>query len=239
MSINIKEGIDNPTIICGFQGIWLVGPIVVQYLKDSMKFEEVGEIWIDSMMPIVAMANGKMIKPITLYHNKEKNILLVQSIIPSINIEWPLTKELNDLVDKTHAKEIIIIEGVDTEQNNSEVFYLTNCRNEAAIEKSGAKLLESGILFGLPSAFLIRQICPLFCIFGGIKRYTAEPGLAGVFPVSDSETAANIISFLNRHLGTHVDTTTLMKRSEEIGQELRRLTDQVRIKPEGKPSYFG
>jgi len=66
----------NPTIICGFPGMGLVGNIVSQFLMDQFKMAPCG--YVESrLFPPVAIVYGGLVKsPVRLYENPEREIVI-------------------------------------------------------------------------------------------------------------------------------------------------------------------
>ncbi len=236
MQLNLTKEIRNATVVCGFQGSWLVGPITMQYLKDHLEFENVGSVWFDSMFPLAMVYGGEVVKPLTVYHNTKHNILLLQSLMPSVGVEWQLSEAVFRLSEKVEAKEVICIEGVDTGQDEEGVFYITNCDNEERIAKAGATKLKNAVLFGITSALLIRDFCPAFFVYGKMNRVVEEGGPA-MMSFSDSVASASVIKFLNQYLDINVDVTDLLEKSSQIERQIKDLASKS--KQETKPSYFG
>src|SRR3989338_7222578 len=140
MTINIsKNTIKNPTMICGFQGSSIVGPITVQYLLDHVAFQEIGQAWFDSMVPFGLVLKGELVKPMSIFYNKEYNLVLIRTTVPSRGIEWQLAETIENIAKTFKAKEVICIDGVESAPDMKNVVYLSNTKSSKSIEKLGAQ----------------------------------------------------------------------------------------------------
>ena len=97
MKLILNKKINAKTILEGFPGVGLVGPITTEFLINHMKFDLVGEIVVEETAPVAPVHNEKVIKPISLYYNKEKSLLVVHSVANVVGLEWKVKDILIDL----------------------------------------------------------------------------------------------------------------------------------------------
>ena len=71
MKLILSKKPKNVTIIEGFPGFGLVGTIATEFLINHLKCEEIGQIIVKDTSPVVAIHTSKLIKPITIFYNKE------------------------------------------------------------------------------------------------------------------------------------------------------------------------
>ncbi len=243
VTINLsKKDIKDATVLCGFQGTWVVGPIAIQYLLDHLPFENIGEVWFDGLLPFAFIFKEELIKPLSIFYNKKYNLVVLRSTTPSRGNEWQLAEVVENLAKQVKAKEVVVLDGVETNQTN-DIFYLTNQKLSTKLKKTGAAQLNNAAVVGVHSVFLIKDSLPVFCLYGTLKHVATDDEGKQLMQVSDGRTAANMITFLDQYLGMNVNVTDLLKKSEIIESKIKELSKQLR-QPDAPqqqvtPSYIG
>ncbi|MBW3019991.1 PAC2 family protein [Candidatus Woesearchaeota archaeon] len=234
MELILKKSIKSPIIIEAFPGVGLIGSITTEYLTNHLKCEEVGQIIVDDVPPLIAIHSEKIIKPITLFYNKKNNLLIVHSISPVRGIEWKISELVLDLIKKTQAKQIISIDGISSRNSEGEgMFYYTNSQ-KIANKMKGMKfnVLKESIIMGVTAAIMSK-----------IKK-----DFLGVFAethinLPDSRAAARVIEILDQYLGLNIDYKPLIKKAEMFEKNLNELMEEskkaVDLQDEKKVNYFG
>ena len=72
----------NPTIICGFPGMGLVGNIVAQFLMDQFQMKPCGHVESRLFPPIAIIYSGLVKSPVRIYENPRREIVIIFSDIP-------------------------------------------------------------------------------------------------------------------------------------------------------------
>jgi len=225
------------TVIEGFPGFGLVSTIATGFLIDHLKCEQIGKYWFEKGPPTLAVHNCKLVDPISIYHNKEYNLVIIHSIAPTTGMEWQSADIVLDVAKQVGAKEIISLEGVgSTETGEAKgFFYTSNPAHKKKFEKIGIDCLGEGIIVGTTSALLMKapqakiDVCSLFS-----ETHSKLP---------DAKAAAKIIELLDKYLGLKVDYKPLLKQAEEFEQKLRSMLEQAEktkeIKEKKDISYVG
>ncbi|MFP4112477.1 MAG: PAC2 family protein [Candidatus Woesearchaeota archaeon] len=230
--IKIDKKVNGAIILCGFQSKSLVGPVVLQYLEERMNFEKIGFAWDEELPPISALMKGELLKQITILYNKEKNLIILKSLVPGTGNEWKLAEILNDISEKINPEKIIYLDGMQGgEDESNDIFYIGDSGDA---EKAGAKKLEDAVLYGLLSAILLRDIKPVYYIFGRIYDVSSE---SKIMIPSSAQTSSNMISFLNRFIGLEISTQELTEKGKEIEGQLMNQMKNMQV-PE-RPEYLG
>src|SRR3989338_8668912 len=76
MELQLNAKIQNPRIILGFPGFGLVGSIATEFLISHLKTEKVGRMLVPEMPAMVAIHQKKVVDSVSLYYDREDNLLL-------------------------------------------------------------------------------------------------------------------------------------------------------------------
>lgn len=220
MEIILKARPKNPTIIQGFPGIGMVGAIAAEFLVQHLETELIGKIIVDKTPPLVAVHEGRLIEPFSIYYNKKYNLVIIHSIVSTPGAEWSLADAVISLSNDLEAKEIISLEGIGSsteEINTSEVFYYTMSeRLEKLFLKANIKKLKEGIIMGMTSALLVKAAkTPISCVFA--ETHTNLP---------DSKAAAEIIKVIDSILGLKIDYKPLLKIAAQFEEKFKGIMVQ-------------
>jgi uncharacterized protein len=215
----LKEKPKNPTIIQGFPGIGMVGAIAAEFLIQHLDTKLVGKILIDKAPPLVAVHEGKVIEPYSIYYNKAYNLLILHSIISTPGSEWQLADSIVALANELNAKQIISLEGIGSNdgKNTSKTFYYTSSATQGKmLQKTGLERLNEGIIMGQTSALLVKaDVTPILCIFA--ETHTNLP---------DSKAAAELIKAIDVILNLKIDYKPLLKIAAQFEEKFRGIMMQ-------------
>ena len=219
MKVILRSKPKNPTVIQGFPGIGMVGAIAAEFLVQHMNTEMIGKILIEKTPTLVAVHDGRLIEPFSIYYNKKYNLVVIHSIISIPGAEWQLADAVVALCNQLKAKQIISLEGIGSsvEKNESRIFYYTNSKKyETVFKKAKIEQLKEGIIMGQASALLVKSgATPISCIFA--ETHTSLP---------DSKAAAEVIKALDAFLGLKIDYKPLLKIAAEFEKKFRGILMQ-------------
>jgi len=220
MEIILRKRPKNPTIMQGFPGIGMVGAIAAEYIIQHLDAELIGKIVIDKTPPLVAVHEGKLIEPFSIYYNKRYNLLIIHSIIATPGAEWQLAEAVVALANELKAKEIISLEGIGstTETGSIKTLYYSRSKKlQALLKKAKVEPLKEGIIMGQTSALLVKaDVTPVSCIFA--ETHTDLP---------DSKAAAEIIKALDAILGLKIDYKPLLKVAAQFEEKFKGIMGQT------------
>lgn len=207
MDIELKKRPSNPTIIIGFPSIGLVGTIVTKFLIDHLETEVIGCLCSDNITPLVAIHKGKVVDPITIYYNKKYNVIIIQALMDVSGNEMEIAKNIVDLNKQLEAKEVIVIEGMPTQEDKVDVyFYSTKSKVVAKTQP-----LKEGIVMGVTAAMLLKsEQLPLTTLF--VQAHQNMP---------DSEAGAKVVELLKDYLGLDVDVKPLLENAKKFETNLK------------------
>ena len=236
MKINLTKKPINAVIIQGFPGFGLVGSISTEFLINHLNVEYIGNIWMDNIPPLVAIHNEEIVQPFGIFYCKDYNIVILHVVTNAKNIEWKISEAISELAKILKAKEILCIEGVNSnrEPEKSEVFFYANKKAKDKLKNLNLKPLKEGIIVGVTSALILREKdkTPITCLFA--ETHTDFP---------DSKAAANVIKVLDSYLKLNVDYKPLLETAKLFEEKLKTIITQTKDVAEEQEkknlSYFG
>ena len=224
--VNLKEDIKNPTVICGYKSSGMVGALVANQLLDEMDFKEVGSCQLRKIPPVLAIRKDRMLKPMSMFYNKENNLLLIFILAPSVGVSWEVSDIIEEISKQTQAKEIIVPEGILIKEQEKDTFYLSNHEVDEKIKNKYSRL-ERSVLMGITSALMIKKELPVLCLFGNMGKATkAKVKLAKWVPSNKS--AAHVIDALNYYLDLDLDKDSLIERGNKVEKQLTKFIDRMK-----------
>ena len=223
--VKIKKG---STIIEGFPGFGLVGPITVEFLIEHLKTKPVGEFEFEELPPTAAIHKGKLVNPMMIHYSEKYNLIIMHTILNVKGYEWVVAKEINDLAKKVRAKEIISIEGVQSMNPEEEKVYYYGSEKFKHI---GAEPVKESVILGVTGALILKNK-NLECLFAP----TASN-------LPDNNAAARIIKILDKYLGLDINPEPLLEEAKNFEEKLKSLmnrTEKANEEAEKKNlSYLG
>lgn len=225
----------NPTIIQGFPSIGLVSTIVTKFLTDHLDVEEIGHIESNHIIPLTAIHKSKVINPITIFHNKKYNLVIIQGITEVSGFEWELSTAIFDIAKELSAREIIVVEGIPTQQESIKTYY---CSTSPKV-KIKTNQLNEGIIMGVTAAMLLKDgKIPVTCIFS--ETHSQLP---------DSEAAARVVEILSGYTKIKIDSKPLLEAAKKFEANLKLFMEKTREaanaastskkEKDGETSYIG
>ncbi|HLD02358.1 MAG TPA: PAC2 family protein [Candidatus Nanoarchaeia archaeon] len=233
MEIRLKKKVKNPIIIEGFPGYGLIGTLVTEFLIKHLDAKQIGRIRLYEVPPLVAIHDGKVVEPLGIFYDEKRNVVILHALSSASGLEWKIADIILKLSKELSAKEIISIEGVGSQSmipDSTVYFYGKN----SALENSGIKKLNEGIIVGVTGALLLKDEgeVPLTCVFA--ETHSTLP---------DSKAAAKVIEVVAKYLGVKVDIKPMIARAKEFEDKIKNIINRVQetqeVQEKKKPSYFG
>ncbi len=222
VSIEIREG---ATLILGFAGIGLIGPIVANTLIEQLPdVKEIGFITSEYLPPISVFYAGVLKHPFRLLYSSQSNL-----IIGICEVPFQIPTAYNDL-SKTicnwalsqdvKAKELVIFQGIPQRGIIDEypVYYAAEEVMIDQLEKFGIKKVEKGIIVG-PEATVLNEAL--------VNRLNAYALFTPVLEIPTPEGAASIIEVLSRIYDLKIDTSSLIEQGKEIKARMLELAQKA------------
>ncbi|MFT4343395.1 MAG: proteasome assembly chaperone family protein [Candidatus Woesearchaeota archaeon] len=230
----LKKIRESPTVIQGFPGFGLIGSIVTEFMIEHLKCVKLDQHYFEELPANLAIHEGKIIEPISVYYNEHYNILLIHSLISGNGIEWKAADYVNSICEKVNARELVCIEGVSSGADpQGRTFY--HCTDSSRIEylqSKGAQPLKEGIIMGVTSALLLKAKVPMLCLFG-----EAESSMP------DNNASASIIEMLDKIFDLQIDPQPLRESAKALEEKFKSIMNQMQSAGEEKDkkmmSYVG
>lgn len=222
LSIPIKE---DATIILGFAGIGLIGPIIANTLiKQIPDIKEIGFITSEYLPPISVFYSGILKHPFRLYYSPKYNI-----VVGICEVPFEISSAYNDLArtinnwalnEDVKAKQVVIFQGIPQAGviDDFTVYYAAESELVNFLEQYGIKKFDKGIIIGPESTILNETLS------NKLEGYAL---FAPVYQIPTPEAAASIISVLNKIYGLEIDISKLMEEGKEIKQRMLELAEKA------------
>jgi uncharacterized protein len=208
MRIELEKKPSSPTIIVGFPGIGLIGPIVTEFLIEHMKTEPIGRFEFDELPATAAIHKGQLIHPMSLHYSETHNAIIVYTILNVKKEEWKVAKAIGELAKDVDAKEILCIDGATAEEEAIYAF------GNPQLKNLGAKSMEESVILGVAGALLLTT-ANTNCIFASTQT-----------DMPDSKAAAEVVKFLDKYLGLDVDYHPLLEQAQKFEEKLKSVMAQ-------------
>lgn len=211
---------ENAIIIEGFPGFGFVSTIATEYIIKHINAKPIGRITSSKLSPLVAIHKSEIIEPLQILYSPDKNIIIVQSVVPVQGIEWDIADTLIELAKQIKAKEIIGLEGVTGQQATEKptTFFYTNIEsNKKKFESFQLKDMTEGIIVGVTGALLLKvKDLDFSCFF--VETHSDLP---------DNTAAAKLIEILDKYIDLGVDYNPLVERAKEFEEKLKGFMNKL------------
>ena len=221
-SIQIKEG---ATLILGFAGIGLIGPIVAnQLIEQILDIKEIGFLVSDYLPPIAVFYQGFLKHPFRLLYSPQHNIIVGVCEVPfqTPSAYNDLSKTICNwaLSEDVRADEIVIFQGIPQRGiiDDYPVYYAAEAEMVDILEKHDLTKVEKGIIIG-PEATVLNE-----ALTNRIKSYAL---FTPVLEIPTPEGAAAILEVLNNIYNLNIDTSKLIEEGKEIKAKMLELAQKA------------
>ena len=234
MKVQLEKEVHKPIIIHGFPTFGLIGSIITEYLIEYYHCEKIGSIQSAELAPMVAIHDGKLIEPISLFYNEEKNILIVHAIGEFTHVEYKLAQAIVELVEKTESWELISFEGIADPRVQAKTELFGIAQNTDLLAKTGIQSLDQGVIMGVCAALLL-NLPPT--VRHSLILATTHSKLP------DSHAAIVVLEKLAQYLELHIDSTPLQEQAKVFEQKMQSIMRNTQTaqkeKREKTLSYVG
>ena len=216
---------EENTIILGFAGIGLIGPIITNTLIEQLTdIKEIGFITSDLLPPIAVFYDGILKHPFRIFYSPKNNLIIGMCEVP-----FQVPAAYNDLSkticnwalsEDVRANEIVIFQGIPQQGviNDYPVYYASEEHLVDKLEKYGIKKVEKGIIVG-PEATILNE-----SLTNKLNSYAL---FTPVLEIPTPEGAAAIIEVLNEIYNLKIDTKKLIEEGKEIKAKMLELAQKA------------
>ncbi|HDN83789.1 MAG TPA: proteasome assembly chaperone family protein [Candidatus Altiarchaeales archaeon] len=211
----------NATVVEGFPSKGFVSTIAAKYLIDELEMDVVGYIKSDRIQSIAVVHDSKPMHPMRIYRKDDIIVLFSEMTIP-----LPYIKEFSEAFRKwfreIQPSKVILMAGISGRETDKEheIFGLATTEElQRKIESLNVEKIEEGMIAGVSSDILLN------CIEDGIPVISL---MVETMYSPDPLGAATLLGILNEILELNLDIQTLIKKGEEIEEEFKRITEELK-----------
>ncbi len=222
LSVEIKK---DATLILGFAGIGLLGPIIANSLIEQIPdIKEIGFVTSEFLPPISVFYEGILKHPFRLLYSLQYNLIIGICEVPfQISSAYSdLAKTLCNwaLSEDVRATTLVIFQGIPQVGliEKYPVYYAAEEEMMNFLEKFDLKRFEKGIIIGAEATILNEALT---------NRLNAFALFTPVLEIPTPEGAASIIEVLNKIYGLEIDTTKLIEQGKEIKAKMLELAQKT------------
>ncbi len=214
VNIRVSGNLRGYTIIAGFPGIGVVGPIVAKHIVESQGLKVIGSITSDKFPAVSAISNGVAESPVRIYADPKRKIAVILSeIMFKEDSAKELGTELINLAKKAGIKKIISIAGVliPNREDNGIYGVVSDEKLLNTLDEYGIAPVPKGVTTGISASLLVNgkaQNIPVLLLLGTLHAK------------EDFRAAAEIIKTLDQMLGLDVDYDSLLDQAKKIEREV-------------------
>ena len=221
-TFKVKE---DATLILGFAGIGLIGPIISNSLIEQIPdIKEIGFITSEYLPPISIFYQGVLKHPFRLYYSPQHNLLIGTCEVP-----FQVSAAYNDLSkticnwalsEDVKAKEVVIFQGIPKRGiiDDYPVYFAAEEEMMEKLGKYGLKKVEKGIIVG-PEATVLNEALT--------NKLNAYALFTPVLEIPTPEGAAAIIEVLNQIYDLKIETSKLIEEGKEIKAKMLELAQKA------------
>jgi uncharacterized protein len=219
-----KPNLKGTTLIEGFPGAGLVGPMAISYIIEKIGMKYVGYIESDLFPPLVAIHSDTPMPPIRIYFGEKANVvtILAEFAIP-LEVTYDLTTKLYDFIKTNGIEKIISIGGIPSSQPTEQGVVFGIASTDAAkkeLQKAGLKPVGEGVATGVSALILMNAVNDK--IFDVSVLVPVDPNIL------DPKYAELAIISLNKLTNLNIDIKELDKEAKEVEAKITELMKKNR-----------
>ena len=220
IKIRGKANLKGYTLLEGFPGAGLVGPMAISYIVEKLKMKYTGFIESDDFPPLIAIHGDMPMPPVRIYADDKTKIvtILAEFAIP-IDVTYKLTDKIYEFVKANGIAKIISIGGIPSPQASIEsgnVFAIaSNDAMKKEVQRAGLKPVGEGVATGVSALMLINAVTE------------GLPDISVLVPVDpnilDPKYAELAIKNVNKLVKLNVDVSELEEEAKEVESKIKDL----------------
>lgn len=220
IKINMLQNYDlkGVTIIEGFPGVGLVGPMAISYIIDKLSMKYIGYVDSEGFPPIVSIHDSKPLPPVRIYYSEKNRIITIFAEFPiPIELVHELSENVYNFIKEKQIARIISIGGIPGKGQEDETAYVIASSADLVrdAEKEGLNPVIEGVSTGV-SALLLQK--------SSTTNIQDTNILVPVDPnVIDPKYAELAIKSINKLLKLNIDTSELDREAKEVEARVRDL----------------
>ncbi|MCL4387845.1 PAC2 family protein [Candidatus Marsarchaeota archaeon] len=238
--------IDGYTLLEGFPGIGLVGPMALSYVIEKLNMEYYGYFESQAFPPLVSIHNSIPMHPVRIYFSTKYKLVAIfaEFAIPS-EMTYIMSKKISDFIKENKIERIISIGGMPSQSISSElsetdvekqkedeeqaekVFaVISNPDMASELKKAGISIISEGVATGISAMLMINATSEKVKDTNLLVQVDQS--------IVDPKYAEIAIKSINKLLDLKIDITELDKEAQEIEAKIR---DVIKKNRDSHQSY--
>lgn len=214
------QNLKGYTLIEGFPGVGLVGPMACSYMVEKLDMEYVGYVESDQFPPIAVIHDGVPMFTARMYvDRKYKLVIMLSEFTIPIAMVYQLSMSILSFARKSGINRVISLGGMPS-LKPAENAYLVSVGNGKKNLSPELKPINEGVVAGV-SALLLAYGSQLGIQVSDIL-VEANPN------VMDPKNAEFAISGLNKLLGINIDLKELEREAEEVEARVKAMLKKAK-----------
>jgi len=224
--------LEEPTVMAGFVGAGLVGPLAVGHIVESMGFAEFACMRSRHIPPAAVFLRGHLQHPFRLYaHEGTNTCAIVCEITLPVEGIHDIVSATFDWLASRGASELVVLDGIAGEAHDGRAYYAAERDTHHAEAVPGISMITRGYIAGISGGLL--DECLLHDVRGSALLVRANRDAA------DPGAAATLVNAVNSLYGTRVDASPLLKDAGEIEDTYSELSRRyARHRGEARGMYM-
>lgn len=219
----VKEFADTklvrPTVIAGFVGAGLVGPIAVEHIVSDQKFVEFGCMRSRYLPPAAVFIRGHLQHPFRFYSHEPTNTcaIICETTIHMDGI-YDIISAIFDWIKLKNAKDLVILDGIASDAHDGVAYYAAEKGAHDDAIPSGTTMISKGFLTGISGGLL--DECLLHDVRGSALLVKAKKDGA------DPAAAATLVDAINSLHSLNVPSESLRSNTVQIDDKFAELSQR-------------
>ncbi len=212
-----KKDLKGYTLIEGFPGLGLVGPMAISYIIDKLGMEYIGYLESDDFPPLISIHHKTPMPPIRVYANdKYKIVTIFAEFAMPMELIYPLSNAVYKFTKDNGITKIFSIGGI-PKLDGKDIVYVMASTPELvkSLEKSGFKPIEEGVATGVSALLLTSSTQDKLSDVSLLVPITQN--------IIDPKYAELAINSLNTLLHLDIDTNELEKEAKLVEAKIQEL----------------
>ena len=225
-----KTDLKDYTLIEGFPGVGLVGPMAISYIVDKLKMDYIGYVESESFPPLVSVHGSTPMPPIRIYASKENKLVAIfAEFAVTMELVYPLSDAIYNFAKENGLSSIYSIGGMPLPQQGPDAnapFAIAS--TPAALKEAkdaGLKPVEEGVSTGVSAMLLLKS--------ANEKGKDINIMVPVQQNIIDPSTAVIAIQSLNKLMKLNIDITELDKEAKMVQAKIKEIINKHRETHEG------
>ena len=207
----------SPTVVAGFVGAGLVGPIAVGHIASELGLQEFGCMRSRHLPPAAVFIRGHLQHPFRFYADEKTDTcaIICETTIHMEGV-YDIITAIFDWMTLRNAKELVILDGIASEKHDGIAYYAAEKDTHHAISSSDISMISKGFLTGISGGLL--DECLLHDVRGSALLAKAKKDGA------DPEAAATLVDAVSSLHDVKATSDALRGDTAKIGNKFAELS---------------